>query len=369
MTRARVTIACILARTARLALVLLVISACGARTATAQPRSSGPVANEPPVPDKLPGDTRTPTEYVDLVSSAGDRHRQADDSIRALNRTARDHYAHTLQWISGQLDPVIVVQFDGVGGTFTLRTGGRSVTAQPVPSSYELAKSVAHSPLGIFVIIAPYMQTPESTLWHADLRAFAGRVRAALERLNDSALPADARQHARAVLRESLAFIDGALTAKAFTEEAYQAYARRIIPAVRALRYFATDTQVRAVVAHLEKWRAELGEARWKQLAAVVIAPYTIGSETPNLQCLRYVMDPERVADRLIVVGGDYGKDVDRAVSVLGRLFMDRYAARLVFDSQSDEGRKDIRALSSKRDFMADTTGAILRKLAAERTK
>lgn len=355
-------------RNLRFLVFLAIASSCGARAAAAQTPTTGPVADAPPLPDKLPGDSRSPSEYIDTVSSAGDRHQQANDSIRALNRTARSHYAHTLQWISGRLDPVIIVQFDGVGGTFTLRAGGRSVTVQPVPAAYELAKSVAHSPLGIFVIIAPYMQTPRSTLWHADLRAFGERNRAALSRLEHSALPADARKHARRVLRESSAFIDGALAAQEFSQEAYGAYARRILPAVRDLRYFATDLQVRSVVAQLEQWRTELGEARWKQLAAVVIAPYTIGSETPNLQCLRFVMDPERVADRLIVVGGDYGKDVDKAVSVLGRLFMDRFAARMVFTSESDDDRRDVRSLSSQRDFMADTTGDVLRKLAAERS-
>jgi len=124
---------------------------------------------------------------------------------------------------------------------------------------------------------------------------------------------------------------------------------------------------MRAVVSLLEQWRDKIGEERWKTLSAVVIAPYTIGSETPNLQALRFVMDKESAKDRLIVVGGDYGKEVDKAISVLARLAVDRHAARSVFDKTTHEGAKGIRSLSSKRDFMADTTELILKKIAAER--
>jgi hypothetical protein len=201
------------------------------------------------------------------------------------------------------------------------------------------------------------------------LRAFGRHVEATLDSLGDSSLPAQAQAHARTILTESRTFIQETLARGEISLDGYRAYSGRILEAVLALRYFATETQVRAVVAQLEAWRDDMGAERWRELSAVVIAPYTIGSETPNLQCLRFVMDPERVEDHLIVVGGDYGKDVDTAVSVLSRLYTDRFVARMVFTGNSAEDRANIRSLSSQRDFMADTTGAALQKLAAERRR
>lgn len=321
------------------------------------------------VRERIAGDSQSLQEAVDGAATAGGLEQQSNARIRRMNRTMREYYSRTLADRAARLDPVIVVQFDGEGGTFNLRDGKRRVTIQPVPETYELAKDVAHAPLGIFVILSPWLATPHATGWQADLKKFGQSINDSLEHLDESGLPGEAREHARRVLTESVNFVDVALDAGGFTLDEYRAYAARIFPSIVALRYFATDVQVRSIVALLEQWRDEMGPERWRELSAAVISPHTLSVETPSFQCLRFVMDSERVEDRLIHVGGDYGKDVDKAISVLARLYTDRLAARLAFQGEPHRVREMAGAMSSKRDLMADPAASVLRTLAQERKK
>jgi hypothetical protein len=110
-------------------------------------------------------------------------------------------------------------------------------------------------------------------------------------------------------------------------------------------------------------WRTEMGEERWRDLSAVVLAPYTLSRETAITQTLRRMMDPERIDRRLIVVGGDFGNDVETAISVFGRLYLDGLAARLIFDQDTPLGQEMTRSLSTSRDLMAIPAGEALDRI------
>jgi len=161
--------------------------------------------------DHVPGDTQTLDEYKHLISVEGNANKQVNNQIRGLNKTMRDNYMNILNKVSLAIDPVIVVQFEGVGGTFNLRDGNRHITATPVPETYELAKSIAHSPLGVYVILAPFLQTPESTLWRHELKKYGSQIQSVLDNLDKSSLIGDARENARIVLKETNKFIAKAL--------------------------------------------------------------------------------------------------------------------------------------------------------------
>jgi hypothetical protein len=295
----------------------------------------------------------SPEELRPIVTVAGDEGAQADDRIRALNRGMREAYAETLARVSAGIDPVLVVQFDGVGGTFNLRDGNRFVRIQPVPAGYELAKSVAHVPLEIFVMLAPYLAAPTAGKWRDPMAATGKRIRAALEALDATSLAGSASEDARTVLAGSLAFVDDLLARETFSEDDLKAYNLGIFESVGGLRGYATELQIVAIVDLFQTWRAEMGEARWRDLSAVVLAPYTLSRETAVTQTLQRMMDPDRVDRRLIVVGGDFGNDVETAISVFGRLYLDGLAARLIFDQDTPLGEEMTRSLSTSRDLMA----------------
>ncbi|MGW2218741.1 twin-arginine translocation signal domain-containing protein [Nonomuraea sp. NPDC001684] len=84
--------------------------------------------------------------------------RPARDAIRAVNADTRRNYAALKAGLVDHLSPVVVVQNDHRGGLYSLVSNGRVLESlHPVDEIYELAKSIAHLPLGIFTVIAPYL--------------------------------------------------------------------------------------------------------------------------------------------------------------------------------------------------------------------
>ncbi|MFD4019599.1 hypothetical protein [Streptomyces sindenensis] len=68
-----------------------------------------------------------------------------------------------------RLSPVLVVQNDATGGTFTLiQDGNQQESVSPVPELFELAKSISHVPQGIFSTLAAYLSDKVPNLPNAD---------------------------------------------------------------------------------------------------------------------------------------------------------------------------------------------------------
>ena len=80
------------------------------------------------------------------------------------------------------------------------RPGHAPEVAPPVPIVYQLAKSVGHSSMAIYQIVAPYLAHPEGKEWQAKLRTYRTQHQTALESLE----ALDASKEDRAVLRTIL---------------------------------------------------------------------------------------------------------------------------------------------------------------------
>lgn len=303
-------------------------------------------------------------EFLPVVAVAGDAEQQANERLREVNRSMRRNYARTLAQVSANIDPFIVVQFDGRGGIFTLRDGARVIRAHPVPVTYEFAKSIGHAPLDVYVILAPYFDAPKGGNWQVPLTASQSGMRAALASLDESSLTDPAKSSARRVLEESIAFTGKILKAQTFSIADYKEYSAGIFDSVVILRRSAAEIQIKSIVDLLKTWKSELGADRWRNLSAAVIAPYTLSSQNTVAQALAHVMDPETVNQRLITIGGDYGNDVDVAISVFARLYLDGLGAQLTFPQDGNPtGQEMTKSLSSSRDLMAIPASEVLQKL------
>ena len=74
--------------------------------------------------------------------------------------------------------PIILALFTGEGGRMILfRPGEEPMDARPVPVVYQLAKSVAHSSMAIYQVVAPYLTKPHDRSWHAPMLAYQARNR------------------------------------------------------------------------------------------------------------------------------------------------------------------------------------------------
>ncbi|WP_103535483.1 hypothetical protein [Streptomyces sp. SM11] len=93
----------------------------------------------------------------DAASTATVSPRQAKNALLAVNAGMRTNYAVLKAELIKHLSPVVVVQNDAKVGRFTLVTESGQESANPVAETFELAKSIAHVPLGIFSVIASYL--------------------------------------------------------------------------------------------------------------------------------------------------------------------------------------------------------------------
>ena len=81
--------------------------------------------------------------------------------------------------------PLILGLFSGAGGRFILyRPGMAPLEAPPVPTAYQLLKSVGHSTMALAEVVVPYLDSPGDPSWRGSLSAYRNRMQSALDGLD-----------------------------------------------------------------------------------------------------------------------------------------------------------------------------------------
>lgn len=92
----------------------------------------------------------------------------AEQAVLALNSSMLNLYDESLEKFKQNMRdrvPIILALFSGEGGRMILyRPGHAPEVAAPVPIAYQLAKSVGHSSMAIYQIMAPYLADPKANL-------------------------------------------------------------------------------------------------------------------------------------------------------------------------------------------------------------
>lgn len=275
---------------------------------------------------------------LDLVAVASNPLGRARERIFDVDSAMRRNYDLLKAGISATLSPVIVVQPDLRGGSYTLIRDGTRISADPVAPIFQLAKSVCHLPLGIYSILAPYLKDPGTSCWGADLEAFREVAAAALKNLDRAALPPPAEAASRTILTSGIAYMEQCIDSADFTMEGFKAFAGSLHgPIVTNM-----DVAARALISGVENllagWRVEMGEADWKNLYTVILAIWTTETRNQHYEILRRVMDQETVEERLIVisVGEQEPAMIAVALDNLARIVQDNVAAGLIFPTDSE---------------------------------
>src|SRR5262249_6117657 len=122
--------------------------------------------------------------------------------------------------------------FSGEGGRMILyRPGHAPLVADSVPITYQLAKSVGHSSMAIYQIVAPYLANPAANRsWQNPLRAYQTQCQLALDGLEALELFAENRDVLRAILELNLNFMHDCLTRGTYTYDEVQQYIRACAP-------------------------------------------------------------------------------------------------------------------------------------------
>src|SRR4051794_31693263 len=171
------------------------------------------------VADEKPASARAVAEQAVLALNSS-MFRLYDESLEKFKQNMRDRV------------PIILALFTGAGGRMILyRPGHAPEVAPPVPIVYQLAKSVGHSSMAIYQIVAPYLADPRANqLWRGPLEVYRTQHQAALDGLGALEIPDADRAVLRAILERNLAFMDECLGTGAYTYEGLEKYIRGCTP-------------------------------------------------------------------------------------------------------------------------------------------
>jgi hypothetical protein len=289
---------------------------------------------------------------LDLVAVASSPLTRARERVFDLDTAMRGNYDALKARISANLSPVLVVQPDLGGGSYTLIRRGWQTSTHPVEPLFQLVKSISHLPLGIYTILAPYLRNARTPDWTADLAAFRDVAAAALASLDEARLPAEAETASKDILSKGIAFMDACIAQGDFAMHGFEEFSASLHESILINMGVAAGALVDGVEILLAEWRKEMGEEDWSNLYAVILVIWTTEAQNQHYEILRRLMDQKTVKERLLVIGvGEQEPDMlGVALDNLARIVQDNVAAGLILPTDSNLAK----TLAGPKDLLAD---------------
>ena len=198
--------------------------------------------------------------------------------------------------------PVIVARFSTEGGHFTLYRPGHPPLVADFPSvTYQLAKSVGHSIMVTYDMLAPYVQTSiTDKSWRPNMTSFQAKVRTALENIN--ALPVNEAD--KQVFRQGLTIVDNTLSMclhdDRITNNRIKQYIEQARPLIPQLIKIGSSAQVERQMKVISSWKKLLGHD-WDKTYAMTNTIYVARQNNMIFSMLAEWMGKEAINHRLFL--------------------------------------------------------------------
>ena len=259
----------------------------------------------------------------------------AEQSVLALNSAMMVIYDDALAKYTRNMRrhvPIILALFSGEGGRMILyRPGQEPLVADPVPIAYQLAKSVGHSSMAIYQLVAPYLARASDRSWRAPMQAYRARNAAALENLDALDLPGADREVLRAIVDRNLEFMDVCLRKGSFSYHELEAFARECTPHAARTIGIGARAQVGHWMGVVESWKAMLGDD-WDRAYAVTNSLYVTRQNNVLFTVLAQFMGQEAMGDRLLLIETpDFTTTPEAMLELLTRIVSDRGIGKVFF--------------------------------------
>jgi len=260
----------------------------------------------------------------------------AEDAVLALNASMLQLYdASLVKFLQNMRDqvPILLALFSGQGGQMILyRPGQPPEFAPPVPIIYQIGKSVGHSSMAIYEVVAPYLSNAYANqLWRAPLAMYRTQNQSALESLDALDVPDDVRSTLRGVLELNLAFMEECLTKGGYSYAEVEEYLRATTPLSFKLIGVSSGAQVGHWMKVVEDWKDELG-ASWERTYAVSNSLYVARRNNILFSVLVQFMGTETMGDRLLLIETpEFETTPEKMLEVLGRIVADRSLGSVFF--------------------------------------
>jgi hypothetical protein len=280
--------------------------------------------------DNLPSDLKS------LVgSSAPSKADIATKDVLQLNETMFELYDSAAKVFRQNIlaqHPVILALFSGAGGRFSLyRPGKEPLEGPPVPTVYQLLKSVGHSTMALTEVISPFIDNPVDQSWRSSLLAYRSRMQSALDGLNEAPLPVDWQDTDRRILQNNIAFMDDCLQKGVISYPALQQFSKIQGPLLKLNINWAATTQVNHWMGVVAEWKKMLG-SDWDKTYAASNTIYVARQNNILYSVLAQFFGPEAINDRLILLETiSFTTTPEDMLTALTRVIADRSVGQLFF--------------------------------------
>jgi hypothetical protein len=286
----------------------------------------------------LPAHSRDVPDFLRVVagqSKAATARAVAEQNVLVLDTSMMEIYEDALaQYKRNMRDqyPIILALFSEGGGKMILyRPGQEPIHADPVPLVYPLVKSVSHSSMATYQLVARYLGNPTDTSWHGPMQAYRTRCQTALESLGALEVSKEEREILQAILTRNLSFMDECLKKKAFTSADLEKYAHACAPYFAKTIAIAAQAQVGHWMNVLEQWQKMLGPD-WQRTYAASNSIYVTRQNNILFTVLAQFMGEEAIGDRLLLLETtEFTTTPEKMLDLLGRIVSDRALGKVFF--------------------------------------
>lgn len=259
----------------------------------------------------------------------------AQQNVTALDLAMFGYYDEALAFYKSNIlaqHPVIMALFSGAGGKFILyRPGKEPLTAEPVPMSYQLLKSVAHSTMALFEVTGPHLDNPADQSWVAMLQIDRAQQQAALRTLGDVDVKPEWRDVMASVLTKNIAFMDASLSKGVVTYAALHALAREQAPPLERMVKWGARTQVDHWMEVVAGWKTLLG-SDWDKTYGLSNSIYVTRQNNVLFSVLAQFFGADAMNTRLVLFETtDFTTTPDDMLTALTRVIADRSVGQEFF--------------------------------------
>jgi hypothetical protein len=259
----------------------------------------------------------------------------ATKNVLALNSMMFELYDDAAKVFQANIlknHPVILGLFTGAGGRIILyRPGMAPLEAPSVPIVYQLLKSVGHSTMALTEIVVPYLDNPDNQSWRSAMSAYRARMKAAVDGLDATPMPADWRDNSRVILENNIAFMDDCLTKGSISSAALQEFAKKQSPLLKRNIAWAAQTQVGHWMKVIGDWKTMLG-SDWDKAYAASNTIYVARQNNILFSVLAQYFGPEAINHRLMLIETiSFTSTPEDMLTSLTRIIADRSVGALFF--------------------------------------
>jgi hypothetical protein len=243
-----------------------------------------------------------------------------EDALAKYKKNMRDHV------------PIILALFSEAGGRMILyRPGQQPLEAEPMPIVYQLSKSVGHSSMATYEILAPYLERPADKSWQGPMKAYRGACETALDGIDALELSSEDKETLRSILKHNIAFQGDCLKKGMFTYEELENFALGLRHEVPKAIWISASAQVGHWFKVLEEWKKLLG-ADWDRTYAVTNSMYVTRQNNILFTVLAQFMGQQAFGDRLMLFETtEFSTTPDKMLDILARIVSDRALGKVFF--------------------------------------